>query len=73
VANGNDEDAFGLGAADEARDLHGAILPGTTKYGIQVYSVKKKYRNAEFYLESGCGDIDFSGGFGNWGQDSSPD
>jgi hypothetical protein len=56
VASGNDDDAFGLVAGDLYRSLDGSILPGTTKFGVEEYYIKKDYIDEEFYIESSCGD-----------------
>lgn len=60
VAEGNDDDAYGLVSGDLSRSLDGSILPGTTKFGVQEFYVKAEYAQAEFYIESSCGDTDFS-------------
>lgn len=60
VADGNDDEAFGLVSGDYMRSLDGSILPGTTKFGVQEFYIKADYADAEFYIESSCGDTDFS-------------
>lgn len=60
VADGNDDDAYGLVSGDLARSLDGSILPGTTKFGVQEFYIKAEYADSEFYIESSCGDSNSS-------------
>jgi hypothetical protein len=73
VANGNDDDALISVAADEGKSLSGAVLPGTTKYCVDVYSIEKNARGEDFFIEPTCGDIDMSSDIAYWGGKISAD
>jgi hypothetical protein len=61
VANGNDDDSFVSVAGEYQKSLTGKMLPGATKYGDSEYSIEKKAVNETFYIESSCGDPDYTG------------
>ena len=67
VTNGSDEDAIFTVSDDDRKDLDGVVLPGTTKFGVATWAISPKYRNSEFVMESGCGDIDLGGDFAYFG------
>lgn len=56
VASGNDDEAFGSVAGDNARGLSEDIFPGRTKFGVKEYYIEKAYVDGDFYVESTCGD-----------------
>ena len=59
--SGNDDDALGSAYGDFAKPIEGKIFPGSTKTGFDEYYVEKAYADQEFYIESSCGDVDFTG------------
>jgi hypothetical protein len=61
VATGNDEDSFVSVAGNYHKPLDGKMLPGATKYGGNEYSIEKKAIKQDFYIESSCGDPDYTG------------
>ena len=56
VENGNDEDAIIGVSGKYARELDEAIQPGSTKYGVNEYSIAKASTGQSFYIDSTCGD-----------------
>jgi hypothetical protein len=61
VATGNDDEALSGVLGDYYRDLGGTVFPGSTKFGIEEYYIEKAYVGEEFYIESTCGDVDYTG------------
>lgn len=61
VISGNDDEALSGVAGDFSKSLDGKIFPGQTKFGVEEYYVEKAYAKEDFYIESTCGDTDYSG------------
>lgn len=58
---GSDDEAFSGVAGSYYRELGGKVFPGATKFGVAEYYIEKAYADEEFYIESSCGDADYTG------------
>lgn len=58
---GTDDDALSGIYGDFNKPIDGKVFPGATKTGFDEYYVEKAYADQEFYIESSCGDADYSG------------
>jgi len=59
--SGTDDDALSGVYGDFNKPIDGKVFPGATKTGFDEYYVEKAYADQEFYIESSCGDADYSG------------
>ena len=64
VDDGNDEDAFTEVLGDYNKNLDGRMRPGSTKYGVNEYGIKKNYvkRGTTSTYTNSCGDPDYETG-----------
>lgn len=61
AATGNDGNAFARVPGEYQRDLRETILPGSTRFGVEEYYIERAYVDEEFFIESTCGDVNYSG------------
>lgn len=67
VDSGNDDETFTAHLGENSRGLTGQMRPGSTKYGVEQWGIKRAARNTGFVYSNSCGDVEGSGLGGTWG------